>query len=116
MASPRFPGDARLRHDGGDPPSHQSATAQKNEPPNSEKKPKRHHTATDPLVDPRNPPHRRQARSKAYSTRAYHRMVILAKGSPSCRSTRSPQSKNATVMLGDFTPSAVIRPAGLTPL
>jgi hypothetical protein len=34
LASPRFPGDARLRHDGGDPPSRQFAAAQKNETPN----------------------------------------------------------------------------------
>src|SRR5271165_3067690 len=34
MASPRFPGDAHLRHDGGDPPSCQSAAAKKNETPN----------------------------------------------------------------------------------
>src|SRR4029077_7348980 len=34
VASPRFPGDARLRHDGGDPPSRQFAAAQKNETPN----------------------------------------------------------------------------------
>ena len=31
MASPRFPGDARLRHDGGDPPSRQSAAVKKTE-------------------------------------------------------------------------------------
>jgi hypothetical protein len=29
VAPPRFPGDARLRHDGGDPPSRQSNAAQK---------------------------------------------------------------------------------------
>src|SRR5271167_5259004 len=34
VASPRFPSDARLRHDGGDPPSRQSAAAKKNETPN----------------------------------------------------------------------------------
>jgi VIT1/CCC1 family predicted Fe2+/Mn2+ transporter len=34
-----------------------------------------------------------------HSTRAYHRMVILAKSSPGCRSTRSLQIKKATVML-----------------
>jgi hypothetical protein len=34
MASPRFSGDARLRHDGGKPPSRQSAPAKKNETPN----------------------------------------------------------------------------------
>src|SRR5450432_3615955 len=31
LASPRFPGDARLRHDDRDPTSRQSATPQKNE-------------------------------------------------------------------------------------
>jgi len=31
LVSPRFPGDARLRHDGRDPTSRQSAAAQKNE-------------------------------------------------------------------------------------
>jgi hypothetical protein len=34
VASPRLPGDARLRHDGGDPPSRQSAAVKKNEAPN----------------------------------------------------------------------------------
>jgi hypothetical protein len=34
VASPRFPGDARLRHDGGDPPSRQSVSAKKNETQN----------------------------------------------------------------------------------
>src|SRR5438046_10224071 len=34
LASPRFHGDARLRHDGGDPPSRQSAAVKKNQPPN----------------------------------------------------------------------------------
>src|SRR5476649_2142598 len=33
VASPCFLGDARLRHDGGDPPSRQSATAKKNATP-----------------------------------------------------------------------------------
>src|SRR3979411_2712923 len=37
VASPRFPGDARLRHDGGDPPSRQSAVAKKNETSNKGK-------------------------------------------------------------------------------
>ena len=41
MASPRFPGDARLRHDGGDPPSRQFAAA---------KKTKRHITQAEPLA------------------------------------------------------------------
>ena len=34
LAPPRFLGDARLRHDGGDPPSRQSTAAKKNETPN----------------------------------------------------------------------------------
>src|ERR1019366_4955989 len=34
LASPRFPGDARLHHDGGDPPSRQSAAAKKNQTAN----------------------------------------------------------------------------------
>src|SRR5450631_521981 len=34
LASPRIYGDARLRHDGGDPPSCQSAAAKKNATPN----------------------------------------------------------------------------------
>src|ERR1700732_2075677 len=34
VASPRFPGDARLRHDGGDPLSRQSAAVKKNQTPN----------------------------------------------------------------------------------
>src|SRR3954469_282949 len=38
LAPPRFLGDARLRHDGGDPPSRQSTAAQKNETPNGKNK------------------------------------------------------------------------------
>src|SRR5260370_18189390 len=64
------------------------------------KKPKLYHTATDPLVNPGNPPHCHQTRSKAYSTRTHHRMVFLAQSSPGCRSTRPLQIKKATVMLG----------------
>ncbi len=37
LASPRFAGDARLRHDGGDPPSRQSGCAKKNATPNQDK-------------------------------------------------------------------------------
>jgi hypothetical protein len=37
LASSRFYGHARLRHDGGDPTSRQSANAQKNEPPTPDK-------------------------------------------------------------------------------
>jgi hypothetical protein len=47
MASPRFSGDARLRHDGGDPPSRQFAAAKKNETPNHSKNQK---IATLPLI------------------------------------------------------------------
>src|SRR5580658_2428268 len=46
VASPRFPGDARLRHDGGDPPSRQSVSAKKNETPNC----KYNTLATPPLI------------------------------------------------------------------
>src|SRR6266436_9161634 len=47
VASPRIPGDARLRHDGRDPTSRQSATAQKNKttPPG-----KSENTTTPPLI------------------------------------------------------------------
>src|ERR1700738_1802623 len=37
LASSRVPGDARLRHDGGDPPSRQSGCAKKNATPNQDK-------------------------------------------------------------------------------
>src|SRR5450631_3934310 len=47
MASPRFSGDARLRHDGGDPPSRQFAAAKKNETRNHSKNQK---IATLPLI------------------------------------------------------------------
>src|SRR3954447_4554304 len=47
LASPRLPGDARLRHDGGDPPSRQSATAQKNKTPPPGKS---QSTPTPPLI------------------------------------------------------------------
>src|SRR5260370_27301966 len=63
-------------------------------------KPKHYHAATDPLVNPGNPPHRRQTGAKAYSTRIHHRMVFLAQSSSGGRSTRSLQIKKATVMLG----------------
>jgi hypothetical protein len=54
----------------------------------------------DPLVDPGNPPHRHQACTTAHPTRAHHRMVTLAKSSPSRSTPRPSQNKNATVMLG----------------
>src|SRR5258708_32490390 len=62
-------------------------------------KPKHTRAATDPLVNPGNPPHRHQTCAKADSTGAYHRMVILAQSPPGCRSARSLQKK-ATVVLG----------------
>ena len=43
-----------------------------------QQKPKHYHAATDPLVNPGNPPHCHQTRAKAYSTRTNHRMVLLA--------------------------------------
>src|SRR5271157_5543042 len=55
--------------------------------------------APDPLVGSGNPPHRRQACTTAHSTRAHHRMVTLAKSSPSRSTTRPSQKKSATVML-----------------
>src|SRR4029077_8719994 len=67
---------------------------------------KKHHRAgtpnvvPDPLVDPGNPSHRYQARSTAHLERPCSRMVALATSSPGRRSPRSPQTKNATVMLG----------------
>jgi hypothetical protein len=75
------------------------ATAQKNET-SPRQKPKHIHAATDPLVNPGNPPHCHQTRSKAYSTGTHHRMVTLAQSSPSCRSARPLQINKATVMLG----------------
>src|SRR5258708_5188817 len=65
----------------------------------SRQKPKHNRAATDLLVNPGNPPHRHQTCAKADSTRAYHRMVILAQSPPGCRSARSLQKK-ATVVLG----------------
>src|SRR5580693_2446334 len=47
LAPSRVPGHARLRHDGGDPPSRQPAAAQKNETPDHGKK---QSTATPSLI------------------------------------------------------------------
>jgi hypothetical protein len=47
QAPSRVPGHARLRHDGGDPPSRQPAAAQKNETPDHGKK---QSTATPSLI------------------------------------------------------------------
>src|SRR6516162_7673107 len=66
---------------------------------------KKHHHAGPPnivpdsLVDPGNPSHRYQARSTAHLDRPCSRMVALAASSPGRRTPRSPQTKNATVML-----------------
>src|SRR6516162_7678576 len=66
---------------------------------------KKHHVGApnivpDPLVDPGNPPRRYQARSTAHPDRPRSRMVALAASSPGRCSPRSPQTNNATVMLG----------------
>jgi hypothetical protein len=63
-------------------------------------KPKHGHAATDPLVNPGNPPHRDQTRAKADPTRTRHHMVTLAQSSPGRRSACAFQSEQATVMLG----------------
>src|ERR1700687_3361014 len=52
-----------------------------------------------PLVDPGDPPHRYQACTAAHPTRLHHRMVTLAKSSPSRSAPRPSQKENATVML-----------------
>src|SRR6266481_7314060 len=70
--------------------------------PNAEprQKPNHSHAVVDPMVDPGSPPHRRQARAKADTTRTHHRMVTLAQSSPGRSSTSPLQSKQtATVML-----------------
>src|SRR6267142_5579225 len=69
--------------------------------PNDEprQKPNHSHAVFDPMVDPGSPPHRRQARAKADTTRTHHRMVTLAQSSSGGRSESPPQSETATVML-----------------
>jgi hypothetical protein len=69
--------------------------------PNDEprQKPNHSHAVVDPMVDPGSPPHRRQARAKADTTRTHHRMVTLAQSSSGGRSESPPQSETATVML-----------------
>src|SRR6267154_5473821 len=71
--------------------------------PNDEprQKPNHSHAVVDPMVDPGSPPHRRQARAKADTTRTHHRMVTLAQSSSGGRSESPPQSETATVMLGE---------------
>ena len=56
--------------------------------------------AANPLVDPRNPPHRRKARAKTYPSRPCYRLVTLATRAPRRRSDRTYQTKIVTVMLG----------------
>src|SRR5712691_10277102 len=70
--------------------------------PNAEprQKPNHSHAVVDPMVDPGSPPHRRQARAKADTTRTHHRMVTLAQSSSGGRSASPPQNQTATVMLG----------------
>src|SRR5664279_5481768 len=58
----------------------------------------------DPLVDPGNPPHRHQACTAAHPTRAHHRMVTLAKSSPSRGAPLPSQKESATVMLAHRSP------------
>src|SRR5450756_2873661 len=53
----------------------------------------------DPLVDPGNPPHRHQARTKTHSPGARHRLVPLATRTSGRRAESPHQSENATVML-----------------
>src|SRR5437868_2676192 len=65
-------------------------------------KPNHSHAVVDPMVDPGSPPHRRQARAKADTTRTHHRMVTLAQSSSGDRSESPPQNKTATVMLAHF--------------
>jgi len=75
LASPRFPGDARLRHDGRDPTSRQSAAAQKNE---TSYPGKNQGTATPTLIRWSIQEIRRIAirlARKPYPTRTYRRMV-----------------------------------------
>src|SRR6266540_5756008 len=69
--------------------------------PNAEprQKPNHSHAVVDPMVDPGSPPHRRQARAKADTTRTHHRMVTLAQSSSGGRAASPPQNETATVML-----------------
>src|SRR3954463_16382138 len=56
-------------------------------------------TRPHPLVGPGSPPHRRPSRPAAYPTRPRRRLVALAAGAPSRRTTLTPETKNATVVL-----------------
>src|SRR6267143_2062342 len=70
---------------------------------NAEPRQKQNHRrlVIDTMVNPGSSAHRHQARSKADPARPHHRMVTLAQSSPGDRSACAPQSKTATVMLGD---------------
>src|SRR5258708_9912964 len=91
-------------------------TRSRKKKPNAEPRQKPNHSpaVVDPMVDPGSPPHRRQARAKADTTRTHHRMVTLAQSSSGGRSASPPQSETATVMLSDvFEGSMVARLCGM---
>src|SRR5882757_8259968 len=83
--------------------------------PNDEprQKPNHSHAVVYPMVDPGSPPHRRQARAKADTTRTHHRMVTLAQNSSGGRSASPPQSETATVMLVQDCGEQLVRQIGL---
>src|SRR3954447_23625153 len=58
-------------------------------------------TRPHPLVGPGSPPHRRPSRAAAYPPRPRHRLVALAAGATSRRTTLTPETKNAIVVLVD---------------
>ena len=63
--------------------------------------------AIDSSVNPGNPPHRHQTRPKADSTGTYHRMVLLAKGSPGCAQRahfEAKSNRNAKLTLASIHP------------
>jgi len=89
LASPRFPGDARLRHDGRDPTSRQSAAAQKNENVVPRQKPRHSRADIDPFGQFRKSAGIAiQTRAKPYPTRTYRRMVT-----PGAELTKLPLSE-----------------------
>ena len=66
--------------------------------PRSQKEPGRGH-GPDPLLPPGNPQGRHQPGPAPYRTPTRRRMVMLATGPSSCRTTRTYPPKNTTVML-----------------
>jgi len=94
----RFPGDARLRHDGRDPTSRQSAAAQKNE---TSYPGKNQGTATPTLIRwsiQEIRPHRHQTRGETVSNpHISSAWSTLAQSSPSCRSASALQSKTGNL-------------------